>query len=73
MKRIIRNIRNFFVQMGMASDDEFWYSTGGDGRPYPPSFYATHTEEEIQEITQKDQEKLNVLMKKYEIKKGQSD
>ena len=72
-KGIVRWIRNIFIRISMSIDDNVWYATGGDGRLYPPSFYATHTEEEIREITNRDMEELRSLLKKYETEEEDKD
>ncbi|MBQ8983408.1 MAG: hypothetical protein IJ079_07440 [Lachnospiraceae bacterium] len=66
-KKIIRAIRNYFIRMIMVADDDYWYNHGQPGGMYPPSFYATHTEEEIREIYQRDMEELRRIVKKYNI------
>lgn len=66
-KKMKREIRNFFIRWSMETEDDFWYNHGQPGGMYPPSFYATHTQEEIEEICRQDMEKLQEMAKKYDI------
>ena len=43
--------------------DEWWYYTGGScWGLFPPSFYYTHTEEEIERITAETRERIQALI-----------
>lgn len=51
--------------------DDMWYFLGGNCFGlYPPSFYYTHTEEEIERITKKDIAELKAVLRKYEEENG---
>lgn len=68
LKKIIREIRNVFIRMSMVAEDDFWFNTGGDGELFPPSFFATHTEEEVKEIYEREIAELRERLKKYNLK-----
>lgn len=43
--------------------DEWWYHTGASSwQLFPPSFYYTHTEEEVERITRETKEYLHKLV-----------
>ena len=50
--------------------DDWWYYTGGNCYGlFPPSFYYTHTEEEVRRITDETVESLRALIKDLEDKR----
>lgn len=47
--------------------DDWWYFTGGNCFGlFPPSFYYTHTEEEIKQITEETIGRLRAMIAEYE-------
>ena len=52
----------------MDSQWYFWNETGFS--LFPPSFYYTHTEKEIEEITAKELAELKEMLRRYEEENG---
>lgn len=47
--------------------DQTWYEFGGSSYElFPPSFYYTHTEEEIKRISKKEIDKLKAFLEDFE-------
>lgn len=47
--------------------DDLWYMFGGSCFGlFPPSFYYTHTEEEIKRITEREIAELHAMIEEYE-------
>jgi hypothetical protein len=47
--------------------DAQWYDTGASSyQLFPPSFYYTHTEEEIQRITEETMEKIQLMLEEMD-------
>lgn len=52
--------------MKLKQMDDFWYFMGGNCFGlFPPSFYYTHTEEEIKRITDETMAELQALFDEY--------
>lgn len=52
--------------MKLKQMDDFWYFMGGNCFGlFPPSFYYTHTEEEIKRITEETMAELQALFDEY--------
>lgn len=68
IKKIYKDIK---LKAKLRQMDEMWYLMGGNCFGlYPPSFYHTHTPEEIEKITKEDIEELKVILRKHEEEKG---
>lgn len=67
MRKMKQEIHNLFVRWSMESEDDFWNIYGQSDGMYPPSFYATHTEDEIQEIYRQDIDRLRQMAQKYDL------
>ncbi|MGN0325310.1 MAG: hypothetical protein ACI4DW_03290 [Lachnospiraceae bacterium] len=64
LKELIRKIR---FRLKLREMDEQWYLTGGNCFGlFPPSFYYTHTEEEIKRITAEEIAKLREIIEQME-------
>jgi len=60
LKKAIDQIR-FRIKLKMT--DDMWYFMGGSCfGVFPPSFYYTHTAEEIERITAEEMEKIQKMM-----------
>lgn len=67
LKGIIEKIR---FRIKLKRMDDWWYYTGGNCYGlFPPSFYYTHTEEEVRRITDETVESLRALIKELEDKR----
>lgn len=56
-------IRKIMFQIKLWEMDRRWYFFGGScWQLFPPSFYYTHTEEEIKQITKETVEKLTKMI-----------
>ena len=67
MMKIIRIIKEWIdkiiFRIKLWEMDEWWYYTGGScWGLFPPSFYYTHTEEEIERITAETRERIQALI-----------
>lgn len=67
MMKIIRIIKGWIdkiiFRIKLWEMDEWWYYTGGScWGLFPPSFYYTHTEEEIERITAETRERIQALI-----------
>lgn len=62
--RIIKGwIDKIIFRIKLWEMDEWWYYTGGScWGLFPPSFYYTHTEEEIERITAETRERIQALI-----------
>ena len=66
IKRLRSLIRKFRSHMKLKQLDDWWYLMGGSCfELFPPSFYYTHTEEEIKRITDRELDKLRAIRDKY--------
>lgn len=64
LKELIHKIR---FRLKLREMDEQWYLTGGNCFGlFPPSFYYTHTEEEIKRITAEEIAKLREIIDQLE-------
>ena len=60
LKNIIHNI---MFRIKLKQMDDWWYYTGGScWGLFPPSFYYTHTEEEIERITKETKARIQALI-----------
>ena len=65
IKRLRSLIRKFRSHMKLKQLDDWWYLMGGSCFGlFPPSFYHTHTEEEIKRITDEELYKLRAIRDK---------
>ncbi len=56
-------IHKIIFCMKIKRMDDWWYYTGGSSwRLFPPSFYYTHTEEEIERITVETKARIQALI-----------
>lgn len=67
MMKIIRIIKGWIdkiiFRIKLWEMDEWWYYTGGScWGLFPPSFYYTHTEEEIERITEETRARIQALI-----------
>ena len=67
MMKILRIIKvwidKIIFRIKLWEMDEWWYYTGGScWGLFPPSFYYTHTEEEIERITAETRERIQALI-----------
>ena len=67
MMKIIRIIKEWIdkiiFRIKLWEMDEWWRYTGGScWGLFPPSFYYTHTEEEIERITAETRERIQALI-----------
>ena len=63
LKNIISRIR---FRLKLKRMDDWWYLMGGSCFGlFPPSFYYTHTEEEMKRITDRELDKLRAIRDKY--------
>ncbi len=62
--RIFREmIRKIVFRIKLREMDNMWYYTGADcWQLFPPSFYYTHTEEEIERIKKETIERLQQMI-----------
>lgn len=72
LKKILHEIR---FRMKLKKMDDIWEFMGGNCfGMFPPSFYYTHTEEEIDHIaTEKMEEIQKIIEQLRKTKKGSSD
>lgn len=64
LKKLIQKIR---FRIKLKRMDDMWYLTGGNCFGlFPPSFYYTHTQEEIDRITAEEIKKIRELLKEFE-------
>lgn len=64
LKRLYKKIE---LRQKLRRMDDFWYMFGGSCfRLFPPSFYYTHTEEEIKSITEREIAVLYAMIDEYE-------
>lgn len=70
---MIRLLKDFFhkiwFRIKLKEMDDMWYLMGGSCFGlFPPSFYYTHTEEEIKQITEETLGNLYDMIAEYEAK-----
>ena len=66
IKKLRSLIRKFRSHMKLKQLDDWWYLMGGSCFGlFPPSFYYTHTEEEIKRITDQELDKLRAIRDKF--------
>lgn len=60
LKNIIHKI---MFRIKLEQMDDWWYYTGGNcWGLFPPSFYYTHTEEEVERITKETKARIQALI-----------
>ena len=65
LRKIVKKIA---FQTKLREMDNMWYLTGGSSYGlFPPSFYYTHTEEEIERISKKTIERLKEMIEKTKV------
>lgn len=58
-------IHKIWFRIKLKGMDDWWYYTGASSwKLFPPSFYYTHTEEEIERITDETLERLRATIEK---------
>ncbi len=67
MKKIIeflkKSMKKIIFRIKLKQMDDWWYFMGGSCfELFPPSFYYTHTEEEIERITAENLERIDKLI-----------
>ena len=68
LKKIVKKIRFRIRLMRM---DSLWRYYGGSAYDlFPPSFYYTHSREEIKRITEAELAELRQMIKDYQTKNG---
>ncbi|MBR1855010.1 MAG: hypothetical protein IJ794_18030 [Lachnospiraceae bacterium] len=55
----------------MRLDSKWHYYGGSSYELFPPSFYYTHSREEIQRITEEELAALRQMIKEYQTRNGQ--
>ena len=71
IKRICKKIK---IYVKLKRMDERWYMLNGDCFGlFPPSFYYTHTEDEIKRITAAEIAKLKAILEEYKKKTGKNN
>lgn len=69
-QKLIQKIK---FRIKLKEMDDWWYYTGGNCFGlFPPSFYYTHTQKEIEKITTEEKRKLRALIEQlneYELPK----
>lgn len=56
-------MRKIIFRIKLKQMDDWWYFMGGSCfELFPPSFYYTHTEEEIERITAENLERIDKLI-----------
>ena len=64
LKGVIEKVK---FRIKLKRMDDWWYFTGGNCFGlFPPSFYYTHTEEEVRRITDETLERLRSLIEELE-------
>lgn len=64
LKKVYKKIE---LRQKLRRMDDLWYMFGGSCfRLFPPSFYYTHTEEEIKSITEREITDLYAMIEEYE-------
>ena len=68
MARVIKGvIEKVIFRIKLKRMDDWWYCTGGNCFGlFPPSFYYTHTKEEVRRITDEVLERLRSMIKELE-------
>ncbi|MBP3477109.1 MAG: hypothetical protein J6K48_12460 [Lachnospiraceae bacterium] len=67
VKFIKKVIQKIIFRIKLREMDEWWYMTGGSCFGlFPPSFYYTHTEEEIERITKETLDRCTELINKLD-------
>lgn len=62
LKKLIHKI---WFRIKLKEMDDWWYHTGASSwKLFPPSFYYTHTEEEIERITDETLAKIRSMIDK---------
>lgn len=62
-KKMKHMIKKILFKMKLREMDNRWYSSGKSGWSlFPPSFYYTHTEEEIKRITAETIERIRKII-----------
>lgn len=63
LRKLMEKIR---FRMKLRQMDHWWYFLGCyEWSPFPPSFYYTHTEEEIKRITGEELDKLRAIRDRF--------
>ena len=63
LRKLMQKIR---FRMKLRQMDYWWYFIGGNNwQLFPPSFYYTHTEEEIKRITGEELDKLRAIRDRF--------
>lgn len=66
IKKIIKLYKNFIFKQKLREMDKWWDFMGGNCFGlFPPSFYYTHTEEEIEQITAETTDRLYAKIEEY--------
>lgn len=70
MIRLLKDfIHKIWFRIKLKEMDDMWYLMGGSCFGlFPPSFYYTHTEEEIKQITEETLGNLYDMIAEYEAK-----
>lgn len=64
-KKIYKHLK---LKAKLQQMDDMWYFMGGNCFGlFPPSFYYTHTQEEIDRITKEEIGKLKAILKKFHL------
>ncbi len=62
---LTKPIRKAVFRIKLLLMDDWWYFTGASSYElFPPSFYYTHTQEEIERITKEKKEKIQEMIDK---------
>lgn len=62
-----RKVQKILFQIKLLKMDGWWHYTGaGSWELFPPSFYRTHTKEEIERITAETVERIQKLINEME-------
>lgn len=60
-------IHKIWFRINLVAMDDWWYYTGASSwELFPPSFYDTHTEEEIERITKETKARIQALIDQLE-------
>lgn len=67
-KKLFKKIR---FRLKLIRLDSLWYASGGSSYMlFPPSFYYTHNEKEITELTEQELDTLREILLEYKKKNG---
>lgn len=65
-EKIVKLYKNFIFKQKLREMDKWWYFLGGGCfELFPPSFYYTHTEEEIEQISEETTARLYAIIEEY--------